>query len=176
MIYGKRDAENGYICETNLSLFGGSNLKKLLAIVLAIVLVVAVAVPIASANTVTLVALNPLGAIDIQQNIPLTSRDRFQDEHGNADFYDRVIGLSSYTKTFNSQVVQALGWLLIEEFPGVLVVYTGVANLGSPWNHKTDANYDQWAGVAPLPGNAVTLNGIPVAGRYLDAVVFGVAD
>jgi len=151
-------------------------LKKLLAIVLAIVLIAAIAVPIAVASTVTVVALNPLGAIDIQQNIPLTSRDRFLDEDGNVDFYDRVIGLSAYSKTFNSQVVQALGWLLMEHYPGVLVVNTGVADLGSPWNHKTDANYDQWAGIAPLPANAVTLDGISVAGRTLDAVIFGVAD
>ncbi|MCL2392599.1 MAG: hypothetical protein FWC66_08375 [Oscillospiraceae bacterium] len=151
-------------------------MKKLLAIVLAIVLLAALTTPMAVASTVTVEALNPLGAIDIQQNIPLTSRDRFLDNDGNVDFNDRVIGLSAYSKTHNSQVIQALGWLLMERYPGVLIVNTGVADLGSPWNHKTDANYDQWAGIAPLPANAVTLDGISVAGRTLDAVIFGVAD
>jgi len=139
-------------------------LKKLLAIVLAVVLIAAIAIPIASANITTLVALNPLGDIEIQQNIPLTSRERFQDADGNPDFYDRVIGLSWYTKTNNPQMMQAFGELLVARLPGVVVV--NVTPLGSPWHEKSDANYNLWAGLTDVPG----------LGRPLDAVIFGVAD
>lgn len=141
--------------------------KKLIAVVLSIVILAALAIPIVNAYSVTLVAHNPLGAIDIQQNIPLTSRDRFTDDQGNVDFNDRVIGLSWYTKTNNQQALQALGEVLQQRFPGVHVV--NVVALGSPWNHKTDANYDLWAGLTPV--------NVPNVGmRYLDAVIFGVAD
>jgi len=150
--------------------------KKFLAVLLSVIILVAAMTPIAGAFSVSMEVLNPLGEIDIQQNIPLTCRAHFTNEAGVIDFNGKVIGLSAYTKTNNTQLLVALGELLIERFPDVLVVNTGVADLGSPWNHKTDANYDQWAGVAPLGANAVTINGIPVAGRTLDAVVFGVAD
>jgi len=138
--------------------------KKLISILTVIVLIAAIVVPIAMANSTTLVALNPLGEIEIQQNIPLTSRERFQDAEGNPDFYDRVIGLSWYTKTNNPQLMEALGDLLVERLPGVVVV--NVTPLGSPWHEKSDANYNLWAGLTDVPG----------LGRPLDAVVFGVAD
>ena len=151
--------------------------KKLLAILIATVLLAGLTVPIVNASNVALVALNPIGDIDIQTNIPLTSRDRFLNEDGVVDLNGKVIGLSSYSKSNNAQALQALGDLLIAQFPGVLVVDAGVTDLGSPWNNKTDANYQQWAGLTALGQTVNTINGSTAArGRPLDAVIFGVAD
>ena len=147
--------------------------RKLISLLL-VVLLISTMIPIAArASTVTLVALNPLGEIEVQDNLPLTSRERFQDENGNPDFYGKVIGLAWYTKTNNEQVLRAFGELLQEQFPGVIIVdflSRGVGlpnhNLGSPWNHRSDAVYNVWAGVSPIPGTDI----------YVDAVIFGVAD
>ena len=128
--------------------------KKLLSILLAMVLLTALLVPAASAASASLVAMNPLGDVDIQTNLPLTARDRFYDADGNLNLSGKRIGLSSYSKSRNSNAMTALGQLLTERFPGVTVVNTTA--LGSPWNNKTDANYNTWAS--------------------LDAVIFGVAD
>ena len=128
--------------------------KRLIPVLLSIVLLVALIVPIASASSTTLVAVNPLGDMAIQTNIPLTSRDRFTDANGNISFAGKRVGLSSYSKSRNAQALTALGELLKERYPEVTIVTS--TSLGSPWNNKTDANYTTWAG--------------------LDAVIFGVAD
>ena len=127
--------------------------KKLIPILLAMVLLVAFITPIASAASTSVVVLNPLGDVDIQTNIPLTSRDRFYDADGNLDLAGKRIGLSAYSKHGNSVALVALGQLLTERYDVTIVNTTG---LGSPWNNKTDANYNTWAG--------------------LDAVIFGIAD
>jgi hypothetical protein len=60
--------------------------------------------------------------------------------------------------------MRAFGEVLRQRFPTAVVVE--VTPLGSPWNEKSDANYDLWAGVTNVPG----------LDRPLDAVVFGVSD
>jgi len=151
--------------------------KKLFSILLAVIMLSAFFVPAASAASTTLVALNPLGDIDIQANIPLSSRDKFYDADGNLDLNGKLIGLSAYSKSNNVQALQALGELLIAEFPGLMVVYSGVTDLSSPWNNKTDANYNQWAGLTNIPATTAKLGGGNIGtARPLDAVIFGVAD
>ena len=137
-------------------------LSMLLGCILALAIVAGIAVPLATAATVTVEVLNPLGNFDIQYNQPLTSRDRFLNAEGEVDFNGKVIGLSTYSKVGNANAATALGQLLTAEFPGVTV--QTVTALGSPWNNKTDANYNLWAGVTAT------------GGRYLDAVIFGVSD
>ena len=128
--------------------------KKLFTILLAIVMLSAFIVPVASAASASLVAMNPLGDVDLQTNIPLAARDKFYDADGNLNLNGKRIGLSSYTKSRNAQALAALGQALQQRFPGVTIVTS--TSLGSPWNNKTDANYNTWAA--------------------LDAVIFGVAD
>ena len=142
-------------------------MKRLVPMILVVAIIAAFFVPAASATAgVTLNAVNPLGEIQIQENLPLTSRDRFLNEDGEVDFNGKTIGLSWYSKDNNESALRALGDLLQREFPGVTIV--AATALGSPWNNKTNANYNQWAGVTTGGSGANTWR--------LDAVVFGVAD
>ena len=136
-------------------------LSALLGIALTVAILVGIMLPIASAAAVTVEVLNPLGTFAIQNNQPLTSRDRFYDSEGKLDLNNKRIGLSAYGKVGNENANRALGALLKAEFPEVTIVNSTA--LGSPWNNKTDANYNTWAGVT---GGA----------NALDAVIFGVAD
>jgi hypothetical protein len=144
--------------------------SSLAGCVLAFALLVGFAMPFASASGATVEVLNPLASLEPQYNQPLTSRDRFKNEQGEIDFSGKYIGLSAYGKVGNAQAIAALGELLKAEFPGATIVAApAVPALGSPWNNKSDANYDKWAGVT-------TVN-VPGAGDvHLDAVIFGVAD
>ena len=153
-------------------------LSMVLGLALVITILAGFAAPFANAaGAVSIKVLNPLGKYDIQKNIPLASRDKMLDEKGNIDLNGKVIGISGYSKPGNKPGLDALGDLLIERFPGVLVVDTGVADLSSPWYNKTPANYDLWGGLTPLASNVNTLNGSTAArGRTLDAVIFGFAD
>ena len=153
-------------------------LSMALGLALAIAILAGFAVPFASAaGDVSVKVLNPLGKYDIQKNTPLASRAKMLDKDGNIDLNGKVIGISGYTKPGNKPGLDALGDLLIERFPGVLVVDTGVADIGSPWYNKTPANYDLWGGVTPLADTVNTLDGKPDArGRKLDAVIFGISD
>lgn len=136
---------------------------------LALALLISLTLPFATASGVDVEVLNPLASLEPQYNHPLTSRDRFKNELGEVDFTGKYIGLSAYGKVGNAQGIAALGELLKAEFPGATIVAApAVPALGSPWNNKSDANYDKWAGVTPI-----TVNGVQVK---LDAVIFGIAD
>ena len=159
------------------------SISTILGIVLVVALITGTVIPLASAASVTVNVLNPLANLEPFYNQPLTSRDRFLNEDGEVDFNGRIIGLSGYSKVGNAQALQAIGQLLIAEFPGVKVVNTGVADLGSPWNQKSDPNYNLWAGVTALPTSARAMRAdgtnettSTVAGQRLDAVIFGVSD
>ncbi|MDR0490375.1 MAG: hypothetical protein LBH28_03910 [Oscillospiraceae bacterium] len=153
-------------------------LSMVLGLALVITILAGFAAPFAgAAGNVAVKVLNPLGKYDIQKNTPLASRDKMLDEKGNIDLNGKVIGISTYSKPGNKPGLDALGDLLIERYPGVLVVDTGVADLGSPWYNKTPANYDLWGGVTPLSNTVNTLDGKTGArGRTLDAVIFGISD
>ena len=159
------------------------SISTILGILLVFALIVGTVLPLASAASVTVNVLNPLANLEPFYNQPLTSRDRFTNEDGEIDFNGKIIGLSAYSKVGNAQGIQALGLLLMEEYPGVKIVNTGVADLGSPWNNKTDVNYNLWAGVTALGNSARAM--LPdgtneavstVAGQKLDAVIFGFGD
>ena len=135
---------------------------------LAVLLLASLLVPAASAaGSVSLVAYNPLGDVQVQDNVPLTDRSRLLDANGDLDLNGKNIVLAWYTKSRNQQALQGLGQLLQAQFPGVNII-TNAGNLGSPWNQKTEANYNMWAGVTNLSGTP--------AGRRADAVIFGVLD
>ncbi|MDR0491970.1 MAG: hypothetical protein LBH28_12075 [Oscillospiraceae bacterium] len=151
-------------------------LSIVLGCVLALALMAGIAIPIASAATVTLNVLNPFANFQIQKNQPLSSREKFLNALGEVDLNGKYIGLSAYGKVGNTEAIQALGWLLMDEFPTVHIVNTGVTDLGSPWNNKTNANYDQWAGAVALGTTARDFAGANVSGARLDAVIFGVSD
>ena len=141
--------------------------KKLLTMLLAVMLLASVLVPAAgAAGSVSLVAYNPLGDVQVQDNVPLTDRSKFTNAAGDFDLTGLNIGISSYSKSRNANALAGLAELIRADFPGANVITTTA--LGNAWNNKTDANYNLWAGRTALTGAN--------AGRYLDATIFGVLD
>jgi hypothetical protein len=127
-------------------------------------MVSAISVPIAGAAGNTYISfLNPLADVEPQYNMPLAPRlDTFE---------GKTIAVASYSKAGNVEAGTSLGRMLEAEYgvlseenpAGVRVLYGGQVydgatypNLGSPWNPKSDVNYNLWA--------------------QADAVIFGVAD
>ena len=136
-------------------------MKKKLSIVLGLALAVAILmgfmVPFAGASSVSVEVLNPLAEFAIQENQPLTSRDRFYDADGNLNLNGKRIGTSAYSKVGNANGLGAFMDQLVADFPGLQVATTAQSPaLGSPWNPKSTGNYTSWAN--------------------LDAVIFGIAD